>query len=88
MLLRSKNVMIEYYSIFKILCLVHSIASTSLGSDYSNNNYWSDNFDENKNCVREKEMERLREEDPERCYTVSQGEYLMYIFVGTSCPSN
>ena len=68
--------MIEYYNIFKILCLLHLIVSTSLGfdySDYSNNNYWSDNFDENKNCVREKEMEQMRKEDPNRCYTVSQG---------------
>ena len=36
--------------------------------------YWSDDFDENKNCDREKEMtELLRETGPERCASSTSG---------------
>ena len=46
----------------------------SVGSDYE---YWSDDFDVNKNCVREKEMKEMKKEEPDRCYDVSQGSYVI-----------
>ena len=37
--------------------------------------YWNEDFDENKNCVREEEMTKLqREADPGRCSSSSAGK--------------
>ena len=37
--------------------------------------YWSGDFDENKNCVREEEMTKLqREADPGRCSSSTTGK--------------
>ena len=37
--------------------------------------YWADDFDENKNCVREKEMRKLqRETEPARCSSSTIGK--------------
>ena len=37
--------------------------------------YWADDFDENKNCVREEEMMKLqRETEPARCSSSTVGK--------------
>lgn len=52
-----------------ILLLLPFIANAREDPDY-----WSDDFDENKNCVREEEMMKLqRETEPGRCSSSSAG---------------
>ena len=39
-----------------------------------NDNYWSEDFDINKNCVRESEMKKMQKEpDPGRCASDTRG---------------
>ena len=49
-----------------VILLVHF----TLGAD----DYWDEDFDENKNCVREEEMRELKQEtEPGRCAEASTG---------------
>ena len=46
-----------------------------LGQAKDDPDYWSDDFDENKNCVREQEMMELqREQEPGRCSWSTAGK--------------
>ena len=40
----------------------------------ASDDYWDEDFDENKNCVREEEMKELKQEtEPGRCAEASTG---------------
>ena len=54
----------------------------------ANTDYWADDFDEDKNCVREEEMKELqREEDNGKCASSSAGnQHRNYAFNLTSIP--
>ena len=54
----------------------------------ANNDYWADDFDEDKNCVREEEMKELqRDVDQGKCASSSAGnEYRNDVFYLISIP--
>ena len=54
----------------------------------ANNDYWADDFDEDKNCVREEEMKELqRETEPGKCASSSAGnKHRNYAFYLSSIP--
>ena len=52
-------------SLFRMIILLYLVC---LHQVLLNDNYWSEDFDINKNCVREPEMKEMQKEpDPGRC---------------------
>ena len=62
---------------FLVIFLTFIIRAEGFSEDY-----WSDTFDQNKNCVREEEMIKLeREGGPGRCSSSSVGRNCSYILL-------
>ena len=59
-----------FYRLFFLFCLTTAVSD-----------YWSENFDEDKNCLREEEMKKLEGlEAPRKCATGAGGGRLVAVF--------